>query len=221
MTEFCYPVIEEAAQQAFVDAPPTHDFSHTQRVLNLCLHIGREEGADLEILYAAAYLHDIARAEADAKGLCHAELSGDRAKPILEQAGFPSGKIQAVVDCIVAHRFRGDNPPHTLEAKILYDADKLDAIGAIGVCRAYAYGGENGQKLYDSFSPADLESHPSDSISKITDHSQHTPIIEFRIKLSKIKDRLFTKTARAIAESRHRYMLKFFNRLYEEVHGIK
>ncbi|HOE63840.1 MAG TPA: HD domain-containing protein [Candidatus Sumerlaeota bacterium] len=219
--EIAYPQIEEAAREAFTDAPPTHDFSHTQRVLNLCMHIGRSEGADLEILYAAALLHDIARKEADEQNQCHAELSSLKAAPILEQAGFPPEKRDDVLHCIATHRFRSDNPPATLEAKVLYDADKLDAIGAIGVCRAYAYGGENGQRLYDSFSPADLESPNTESISKITNHKEHTPIIEFRMKLSRIKDKLFTATARSIAESRHRYMLKFFNRLYEEVNGIK
>ncbi|MCX6999819.1 MAG: HD domain-containing protein [Candidatus Sumerlaeota bacterium] len=220
--DFHYPIIEEAAKSAFTNSPPTHDFSHTRRVLNLCMHIGRDEGADLEILYAAALLHDIARDEADAADKCHAQLSGERAEPILISAGFPEEKRAAVIHCITAHRFRSDNPPRTLEAKILYDADKLDAIGAIGVCRAYTYGGENGQRLYDdTFTPADLVSKNIDIISKVTNHSQHTPIIEFRIKLSQIKDKLFTRTARAIAESRHRYMLKFFNRLYEEVNGIK
>ncbi len=212
-----YAIIEEVARDAFKDALPTHDFTHTERVLNLCMRIGRQEGADIEVLYAAALLHDIARTEADVSGTCHAELSAEKALPILKEAGFPPGKVDAVIHCIATHRFRSDNPPQTLEAKILYDADKLDAIGAIGVCRAYAYCGENGQRLYGSFS----QNPDNEQIPKITDHTQHTPVLEFRIKLSKVKHKLFTETAKQLAESRHRYMLKFFNRLYEEVKGIK
>ena len=216
-----YPKIEEASRNAFRDTPPTHDFSHTKRVLNLCMRIGKEEGGELEILEAAALLHDIARDEADFNGECHAELSAVKARPILRDAGFPPETIEAILHCIETHRFRGDNPPKTIEAKILYDADKLDAIGAIGVCRAYAYCGENGQKLYGAFSGNILEEGNEEKLSKFTDHTQHNPVIEFRLKLSKIKKRPFTGTTKAIAESRHRYMLKFFNRLYEEVKGIK
>ena len=216
-----YPQIEEAAQKAFINVPPTHDFSHTKRVLNMCMRIGKKEGADQEILHAAALLHDIARVEADSNQACHAELSALRAREILLKTSFPKDKIEDVIHCIGTHRFRSDNPPKTLEAQILYDADKLDAIGAIGICRAYAYCGENGQRLYGSFSQNSLDVRKDETISKITDHSRHTPIIEFRKKLSRIKDKLFTRTAREIAESRHRYMLKFFNRLYEEVKGIK
>ncbi len=214
-----YPVIEQEARQAFVTSPPTHDFSHTERVVRLCLRIGREEGADLEILYAAALLHDIARDDGDAKGECHARLSAEKARPILEKAGFPREKQEAVVHCIETHRFRSDAPPQSLEAKILYDSDKLDAIGAIGVCRAYAYCGENGQRLYENFPNSSSESCENGGIPKVTDHKNHTPVREFCLKLSKIRDKLFTPSARRLAETRHEFMLHFFHRLKEEVEG--
>ena len=217
--EFHYPLIEEEARKAFLNAPPTHDFLHTKRVLNLCFHIGEEEGGDAEILYAAAMLHDIARFEADRDGRCHAEMSAEMSAEILPRAKFPHSKIRGVLHCISTHRFRGDNPPETPEAKILFDADKLDAIGAIGVCRAYAYCGENGQRLYSDFSPEDFQKAPEQKISRITDHSRHTPILEFQLKLSRIKDRLYTNTARKIAEERHLFIKSFFLRLYEEVRG--
>jgi len=213
-----YPLIEQEAKKAFENAPPTHDFSHTQRVLNLCMHIGEEEGADTQILYAAALLHDIGREQGDANGLCHAEVSAKMARPILEKAGFPPEKIEPVIHCIATHRFRGDAIPFSLEAKILFDCDKLDAIGAIGICRAYAYCGENGQRLY-SFACTEETPGANEKISKITDHSRHTPLIEFRLKLSKIKDRLFTPSARNMAQIRHAYMSEFFQRLFREVKG--
>lgn len=215
-----YPLIEEEAKKSFLSAPPTHDFTHTTRVLNMCLGIGRKEGADLEILYAAALLHDIARFDGDLQGECHAELSARKARFILEKADFPEEKKGNVIHCIAAHRFRSDLPPQTLEAKILYDCDKLDAIGAIGICRAYAYCGENGQRLYSSFNENLLEDNPSGKrLSKFTDHSRHNPIIEFQMKLSKIKDKLFTASAKKMADSRHRYMLRFFNHLAREIKG--
>ena len=214
-----YPVIEHEAQQAFLSSPPTHDFSHTQRVLKLCLRIGREEGADLEILYAAALLHDIARDHGDARGECHARLSAEQALPILEKAGFPPEKRDSVIHCIATHRFRSDNPPLSLEAKILYDCDKLDAIGAIGICRAYAYCGENGQRLYGPFPPHLENPRNLGTIAKVTDHLNHTPVLEFSLKLSRIKDKLFTPSARRLADKRHEFMLHFFDRLKEEVEG--
>lgn len=219
--EISYPNIENAARSAFQKAPPTHDYCHTERVLATCISIGRKMNADIEILYAAALLHDIAREKADITGECHARKSAEIAEPILEKSGFPGEKIPAVLHCIATHRFRSDNPPQSPEARILYDADKLDAIGAIGVCRAYAYGGENGQRLYSSFNPGDIQTPSKAMPSRITNHDNHTPIMEFRMKLSRIKDNLFTKAAKDLAESRHRFMLRFFNRLYEEVNGIK
>ncbi len=218
---FTYPEIESAVRAALETAPPTHDISHTMRVVNMCMTLGQSEGADLEILYAAALLHDISRPEADRLGRCHAEMSAGMAPAILAVAGFPEAKRDQVLHCISTHRFRGDNPPKSREAMILYDADKLDAIGAIGVCRAYAYCGENGQRLYSSFTPGQMEIPADEEPEKFTDHERHTPIHEFRQKLSRIKTRLFTESARRIAEKRHLYMLKFFNRLYEEVQGIK
>jgi uncharacterized protein len=204
----------EESQRHFVSSPPTHDWTHTQRVLELCMHMGTEEGADLEVLYAAALLHDITREEADKRGVCHADLSAERALPILEKCKFPMEKRDAVIHCIKTHRFRGDLEPQTLEAKVLFDADKLDALGAIGVCRAYAYAGENKQRLYSSLDERT-------QLKKVTDHSQHSPVAEFRLKLSKIKDRMFTRSGKRLAADRHEFMLNFFNRLYEEIKGIK
>jgi uncharacterized protein len=204
----------EESQRHFLSSPPTHDWSHTQRVLELCVHMGNEEGADLEVLFAAALLHDISRDEADRSGVCHADLSAEMALPILEKYGFPKEKHDAVIQCVKTHRFRGDAKPESLEAKILFDADKLDALGAIGVCRAYAYAGENGQRLYSS-----LDERAE--IKKVTDHSLHSPVAEFRLKLSKLKDGMFTRSGKRLAEERHQFMLSFFNRLYEEIKGIK
>jgi uncharacterized protein len=182
-------------------------------VLRLVERIGRAEKADLEILRAAALLHDIGRKEEEKTGICHAEKGALLARKILMDCGFPESKIEAVLHCIETHRFRGDLKPRSLEAKILFDADKLDAIGAIGIARAYSFGGERGQKLYTDSSEANKF-----ELKKQID-LKHTPVVEFTVKLSKIIEHLQTKTARKIARGRHRFMVKFYERLKKEVEG--
>lgn len=205
--------IEAEAEKRMHGARPAHDFDHVKRVLCLVERIGRAEKGDLEILRAAALLHDIGRAEEDKTGKCHAENGAIIARQILTDCGFPESKIEAVLHCIESHRFRGNLKPRSLEAKILFDADKLDAIGAIGIARAYSFGGERGQRLYTDFRAASKF-----ELKKEIDRG-HTPVVEFTVKLSKIKDSLQTKTARKIAIDRHRFMIEYYKRLEKEVEG--
>lgn len=208
----------EQAQSYYEDADPAHDFCHVLRVLALAERIGSVEGADLEILKVAILLHDIARSDEMRGGGCHAKVGAKRARQIL--AGWPPEKVEAVTHAIATHRFRGDAPPETVEAKVLYDADKLDCIGAVGVARAYVIGGLAGQRLW-----ADVEEDYGQSrwenkaLARKDLTSDHTPIHEFVFKLSHIKDTLFTATAKQIAEERHRFMAQFFHRLGAEVRG--
>jgi uncharacterized protein len=211
-----YNVITIAeAKRHYEGADAVHDFDHVLRVLASAERIGRAEGADLEIVRAAALLHDVERERAEADGLDHAAFAADRAREIL--AGQPSDKIEAVTHAIAAHRFRTEPEPSTLEAQVLFDADKLDAIGAVGVARAFAYGGAHGQRLWASIKDVDVArwlqegDHPHD----------HTPVHDFVVKLSRLKERLFTPTGRSIAEERHAYMVAFFERFDAEVRGIR
>jgi uncharacterized protein len=199
------------ARHYYGDNDAVHDFDHVLRVLALAERIGQAEGADMEVVRAAALLHDVGRAQADAEGLDHAAIGAERAREIL--AGQPPEKIEAVAHAIAAHRFRADSAPEALEAQALFDADKLDAIGAVGIARAFAYGGAHGQRLWV----------PVESVTrwqeKGDDPDTHTPVHEFVVKLSQLKGRLFTSTGRAIAEERHAYMVDFFERLDAEVRG--
>jgi uncharacterized protein len=122
--------------------------------------------------------------------------------------------VDAVAQAIAAHRFRTGPAPASLEARILHDADKLDAIGAIGVARAFAYGGLHGQRLWAEVSP-DYSVTLADA-----DRPEHTPVHEYAVKLSRIRDRLLTPTARRLAEERHAFMAAFFERLDREVKGL-
>jgi uncharacterized protein len=181
----------------------THDFDHVLRVYRLAERIGEAEGANLAVLGTATLLHDIARPDQDAGWVSDHALEGARrARQIL--VGQPSEFVDAVAHAIEAHRFRVDRSPQTLEARVLYDADKLDAIGAVGIARAFTYGAHQGQRLWAA-----------------DDGVEHTAMREFNIKLSKIKGRLFTKAARAIADERHAFMVEFFARMAAEVAGEK
>jgi len=201
------------AQRYYEGADTVHDFDHVLRVLALAERIGRAEGADLEIVRTAALLHDVGREQAEAVRLDHAAFAADRAREIL--TGRPPAKVEAVAHAIAAHRFRTGPEPQTLEAQVLFDADKLDAIGAIGVARAFAYGGAHGQRLWAPSQVVDVARWMAEG----DDPCNHTPVHEFVVKLSRLKERLFTLTGRSIAEERHAYMVAFFKRLDTEVRG--
>jgi uncharacterized protein len=209
------PTVDQA-RQYYLSADPVHDFSHIQRVLALAERVGQAEGADLEILRAAVLLHDAAGAtpgdEAGARATHH-EASADFAREVLTSEGWPADRIEAVLHCIRAHRFRGTEAPRSLEAKILFDCDKLDVLGAIGVARTVAYAALAGQPL---------TGEPSEKF-KATGEKEpgepHTPYHEFLFKLGRLKDRMYTRTAREIAEERHHFLEEYFKRLAREVAG--
>ena len=200
----------EQARRYYEGADAIHDFDHVLRVLALAERLAREEGADLEIVRAATLLHDVARGQGDRLSANHAHAGAEFAREVL--AGQPPEKVEAVAHAVAAHRFRSGPDPQTLEARVLHDADKLDAIGAIGVARAFAFGGYEGQRLW-----ADVPAGYRES--QATRH-EHTPVHEYQIKLSKIKGRLLTESARKLAEGRHTFMVGFFAQLEQEVRGL-
>ena len=205
--------IREFARTHFSDAKYSHDWEHTERVYRLAMHIGAVEGADLEILAVAAYLHDIGRAIQDrSKGaLCHAEQGAAIAAEVLEQYPIPREKKENILHCIVSLRFRNSHHPETLEAKVLFDADKLDAIGAVGIARAYLFAGEVGAVLHNQ----DQDPHEAKAYSR-----DDTGYREYRVKLSKIKDRMLTAEGRRMAVERHAFMEAFFERFLKEHEGL-
>jgi uncharacterized protein len=205
--------VREEARGGFGGARGSHDWDHTERVLGLCLRIGRQEKADLEILRLAAVLHDIGREEEDRSGgrLCHGARGAVLAAEILKKHGLETEKIARIVHCIAAHRFRGRNRPASLEAKILFDADKLDSIGAVGIGRAFLFAGEVGARLHD----------PGVDVRKTRPYTREdTAYREFLVKLSRIKDRMHTREGKRIARERHRFMAEFFDRLNRETRGL-
>jgi uncharacterized protein len=203
----------DEARSYYGDSDAVHDFDHVLRVLALAEHIGQAEGADMEIVRAAVLLHDVGRARADAEEIDHAVLGAAQAREIL--TGRPPAKVEAVAHAVAAHRYRAAPEPETLEAQVLFDADKLDAIGAVGIARAFAYGGAHGQRLWAPVESVDAARWKEEG----DDPNAHTPIHEFVVKLSKLKGRLFTPIGHAIAEERHAFMVSFFERMDAEVQG--
>jgi len=205
--------IKKEAQKFFKGKNSSHDWEHTDRVCKIALHIAKTENADSEIVEIASWLHDIAREEQNesAGKICHAERGAVLAKEILERNDFPKEKTEKVCHCIARHRFKKGEAPESLEAKILYDADKLDSIGAIGLGRAFQFSGEVGSKLHNS------------DITYIEDTKEYsaddTAWREFCVKLKKVKDSMFTREGKRIAQSRHKFMVDFFERLEKEVKG--
>ncbi|MGD0783357.1 MAG: HD domain-containing protein, partial [Candidatus Aminicenantales bacterium] len=180
--------------------------------LDLCLRIGRREKADLFVLTLAALLHDIGRADEDRSNgrRCHALAGAGRARKILANHGLPEDLTGRVVHCIAAHRYRKAVRPETLEARVLFDADKLDSIGAVGIGRAFLFAGEVGARLHDK----DIDVEKTKPYTK-----DDTAYREFLVKLRHIRDRMTTAEGRRIARRRHAFMVGFFARLNRETTG--
>lgn len=195
-----------------IEAKGSHDWSHTLRVHSLCMRIGNAEGADLDLLSMAAYLHDVGRPFQDrSKGrICHAEKGAEIAGEILKKVELPENQKENIIHCVRAHRFRGKNRPETLEARVLFDADKIDSIGAVGIGRAFLFAGEVGAVLHNP----DIEPEKSKSYTK-----NDTCYREYRMKLRKVKDRILTPEGLRIAEKRHDFMEYFFQRFLAEYEG--
>jgi uncharacterized protein len=205
--------IDEASQY-YQGADAIHDFDHVLRVLALAERMAQAEGADLEIVRTATLLHDVARGHGDRMTSDHAQAGAEFARKLLSghPRSYPRQRVGAVAHAIAAHRFRTGPVPQTIEAMVLHDADKLDAIGAIGVARAFAYGGHEGQRLWASV--------PTGYEESLASRSEHTPVHEYVMKLSKIRERLFTDSARQLAKERHDFMVAFFQQLDREVQGL-
>ncbi len=210
------PTIEQA-RQWYRGADAVHDFDHVLRVYRMAERLAGEEGGDMEIVRAAALLHD---AEGSAPGgegeerAAHHHSSAQFAGEVLAAEGWPTERIAAVQHCIRAHRFRDrSEPPATVEAKILFDADKLDVLGAIGVARVIGYAALDGQPFYATPSERFMQTGQEEP------GEPHSSYHEFLFKLRRVHERLFTNTARTLAANRDAYLAEFFSRFEAESRG--
>ena len=209
-TEFC-------RELAMASGPlkPSHDLDHVRRVVALARHIARVEGADEVLVVCAAWLHDMERGREDAGGEDHAVAGARSAREALAGSNlFAPVDVDTVADAIASHRYRSGPPPPTVEARCLHDADKLDALGAVGVGRAYMMAGEHGQRLYSSVGEGAKARHVGD-----IDHSRYSPVEEYTVKLRHLPERMTTGEGRRMAMRRAEFMASFFDELEAEVSG--
>jgi uncharacterized protein len=169
-----------------------HGFDHTLRVMRLCEQIGAREGADMAVLIPAALFHDIARPLEEETGVPHEEEGARMAESYLQSVRYPEDCIAGIVHAIRAHRYSTGIAPETLEARVLSDADNLDAMGAVGIARTFIRAGEHGRGIADA-----------------TGH--------FHEKLLNLKDLMYTESARSIAEERHAFLVAFLEALDDEM----
>jgi len=208
-------IIEKIATRVksdFQHAHASHDWEHTDRVYQLAVRLAKVEGADLHIVSLAALLHDIARHSEDQKQgqLCHAVEGAKIARQLLAAYQVATDKIEKISHCIQTHRYRNNHHPESLEARVLFDADKLDSIGAIGIGRAFLFAGEIGARLHNHDTPvAAMKAYSSED----------TAYREYMVKLRHIKDQLYTNEGKRLAQGRHDFMVTFFDRLNKEVTG--
>ena len=203
------------ARSLYENSDAAHAFDHVLRVMRLAVHLAEVEGADVAIVRTAALLHDVADHRRD-----HHLVAARQARELMTDA--PPALVEAVAHCIEAHRFSAPPEPATLEAQCLNDADKLDAIGAVGVARAFAFAASRGNRLW---------THPLSELEQLIGSDRrayrrahggtrdYTPGHELLCKLEGLAASMYTATARQMARERHAFMLDFFRRLDEEALG--
>lgn len=200
-------------------ADAAHDVDHVARTMALAERLRAHEGGDPYVIWAAVALHDVGQERERRHGGDHAEIGAAMAGEILTGTRFPRRAVPAVQRAIREHRTTGTAPPDALEARILYDADKLDSLGAVGVARLYCITGLRGQKVYAP-PPDDVPRPvPGALLRELRRDPGYSSSIEFDLLFDAFPDRLTTPTGRRLARERYAYMSSFFSRLRLEVEG--
>lgn len=199
-------------QTLFINESSGHDLFHTLRVYRTAMRIAEKIPCGRELVAFGALLHDAD----DPKLFCTRDYAN--ARRILASCGVGEMRIEAVIDIIKTVSFKGTDSehPHSIEGQIVQDADRLDAIGAIGIARAFAYGGAKGRKMYDPDEPPKL--HMDEAAYRA---NQGTTVNHFYEKLFLLRDMLCTQAARDIAEEREAFMRAFLDEFYAEWNGEK
>ncbi len=191
-------------------ADSAHDAEHVYRVLYNALQIAQGESVDRDVLIAACLLHDIGRKEQlEDPAKCHAQVGSQKARAFLKGQSFDEAFIEQVCHCIETHRFRKNNQPQTIEAKILFDADKLDVTGALGIARTLMYKGNITEPIYTK--------NPDGSICDGSGDASASFFREYKFKLEKLYGRFYTDRGAALAQERKAAAEAFYESLYREV----
>jgi len=208
MNKETYRTIENHMLKLMMDS--AHDKEHIYRVLYVALDIAsREEHIYLDVLIAVCLLHDIGREEQlKNPKVCHAEVGSTMAYDFLLDNGWPQEKANHVRECILSHRYRNDALPNSLESKILFDADKIDATGALGIARTLIYKGQVSDPIYT----VDEKNNVLDGAGVEQDSFFH----EYKFKLEKLYGIFYTKRGQEIAQKRRGSASAFYNSLLAE-----
>ncbi|MEO1630929.1 MAG: HD domain-containing protein [Bacteroidota bacterium] len=200
--------------EAFLRAQPPapdggHGLGHIRRVVATVTHLADAEGARLDVVLPAAWLHDcVAVAKDDPRRRQASRLAADTATAFLRDAGYPAEPLPAIAHAIAAHSFSAGIPPETLEAQVVQDADRLDALGAIGIARAWLVGGSLGLPLAHEDDPF-AQHRPLDDRTYALDH--------YFVKLLRLTDTMQTNAGRAEASRRTAVMQAYLDQLREEM----
>lgn len=188
---------------------PSHDILHVDRVVRLAEKIGKDENADLEVIWPAAYLHDcVYISKTDPRRRQASTLSAEKAIELLKQWNYPEDKLMAVYAAVAAHSFSAEISATTLEAKVVQDADRLDAIGAIGIARCFAFSGLAMRPLYSDVEPF-AETRLLNDQANTLDH--------FFVKLLKLQEMLGTESGRRIGRERMIFLEKYLAAFKSEI----
>lgn len=210
-----FPDLVRRARATLAANPACHDWDHTLRVVRTALHLASVEGADADVVECAALLHDIGRPSelADQGRTCHAEHGAVLAAELLRELklGTPAF-VRRVAACVATHRYRNRTGPGPagIEAKVVFDADKLDCIGAVGIGRAFHFAGRIGARLHNTAAAA---------LNAASYSREDTALREYLVKLRHIHECMLTAEGRRLAAARYRFMVAFFARLDTETRG--
>lgn len=212
MTKTTYKKLENYMLECMKDS--AHDKEHIYRVLYSALDIaGYEKDVDYNVLISACLLHDIARQEQNENPqICHAEVGARKAYKFLIENDFDACFAEKVRHCIGSHRFRKNSVPESIEAKILFDADKIDVAGTLGIARTLVYQGAMCEPLYSLL--------PDGRVSDGAEDEAPSFFQEYKYKLEKIYSRFYTERGKEIAEERRKTAVSFYNDMFREVSSL-
>lgn len=185
-------IMDFVEKQLSKSSKGAHTFDHIMRVHALSLQIGEDLPISIRVVRAAALLHDVGRPNESETGISHSILSGEVSKPLLQELGYSQTEIEQIIDAIRTHRFSEGLEPNSHEGKILSDADKLDAMGAVGVYRSIAQSETKGKGMIGFLNHADE-------------------------KLLKLKDLMYTSKGKELAVGRHEVLQRFVDELRNEI----
>ena len=204
-----YKMLEKHMLACMSDS--AHDKEHIYRVLYVALDIaGHENDVDYDVLISACLLHDIGRREQfENPQLCHAIVGSEKAYNFLISKGMNPEYAKMVKECIKTHRFRSEFQPQSIEAKILFDSDKVDITGTLGIARTILYNGHISEPLYSLMEDG--------QVSDGTDDASPSFFREYKYKLEGLYNQFYTKRGTEIAAERQISAITFYNNLLHEV----